>query len=83
MFELLCQFVSISQLNLQYLLDCVLETFLCFQHSRASDFGLMKIDSKGRVLFFNEKPKGNDLKAMVSLCSTLNFEQKKNKEWFS
>ncbi|OAY55815.1 glucose-1-phosphate adenylyltransferase large subunit 3, chloroplastic/amyloplastic [Manihot esculenta] len=33
--------------------------------SRASDFGLMKIDSKGRVLFFNEKPKGNDLKAMA------------------
>ncbi|KAL9268591.1 Glucose-1-phosphate adenylyltransferase large subunit 1, chloroplastic-like protein [Drosera capensis] len=33
--------------------------------SRASDFGLMKIDSKGRVLFFSEKPKGDDLKALV------------------
>lgn len=33
--------------------------------SRASDFGLMKIDSKGRVLSFSEKPKGNDLKAMA------------------
>ncbi|KAK9288194.1 hypothetical protein L1049_016643 [Liquidambar formosana] len=32
--------------------------------SRASDFGLMKIDNKGRVLSFSEKPKGNDLKAM-------------------
>ncbi|KAL6970385.1 Clathrin assembly protein complex 2 beta large chain [Sarracenia purpurea var. burkii] len=32
--------------------------------SRASDFGLMKIDGKGRVLSFREKPKGNDLKAM-------------------
>ncbi|KAJ4847292.1 conserved fungal protein Adg2 [Turnera subulata] len=32
--------------------------------SRASDFGLMKIDNKGRVLFFSEKPKGADLKAM-------------------
>ncbi|KAE9591444.1 putative glucose-1-phosphate adenylyltransferase [Lupinus albus] len=32
--------------------------------SRASDFGLMKIDNKGRVLSFSEKPKGTDLKAM-------------------
>ncbi|XP_061347910.1 glucose-1-phosphate adenylyltransferase large subunit 3, chloroplastic/amyloplastic-like [Gastrolobium bilobum] len=32
--------------------------------SRASDFGLMKIDSKGRILSFSEKPKGKDLKAM-------------------
>lgn len=27
----------------------------------------MKIDNKGRVLSFSEKPKGNDLKAMVIL----------------
>ncbi|KAK4487665.1 hypothetical protein RD792_005678 [Penstemon davidsonii] len=33
--------------------------------SRASDFGLMKIDDKGRVLSFSEKPKGKDLKAMA------------------
>ncbi|GFP84001.1 glucose-1-phosphate adenylyltransferase large subunit 1 chloroplastic [Phtheirospermum japonicum] len=33
--------------------------------SRASDFGLMMIDNKGRVLSFSEKPKGNDLKAMA------------------
>ncbi|RWR93741.1 glucose-1-phosphate adenylyltransferase large subunit 3, chloroplastic/amyloplastic [Cinnamomum micranthum f. kanehirae] len=32
--------------------------------SRASDFGLMKIDKKGRVVSFSEKPKGEDLKAM-------------------
>ena len=32
---------------------------------RASDFGLMKIDDKGRVISFSEKPKGDDLKAMV------------------
>ncbi|KAF3339336.1 ADP glucose pyrophosphorylase [Carex littledalei] len=31
---------------------------------RASDFGLMKIDNKGRVISFREKPKGDDLKAM-------------------
>ncbi|KAI7741332.1 hypothetical protein M8C21_005083, partial [Ambrosia artemisiifolia] len=33
--------------------------------SRASDFGLMKIDGKGRVVSFSEKPKGNELKAMA------------------
>ncbi|CAN6993246.1 unnamed protein product [Brassica oleracea var. botrytis] len=32
---------------------------------RASDFGLMKIDDKGRVISFSEKPKGDDLKAMA------------------
>ncbi|KAG6499125.1 glucose-1-phosphate adenylyltransferase large subunit 3, chloroplastic/amyloplastic-like [Zingiber officinale] len=32
--------------------------------SRASDFGLMKIDNKGRIISFSEKPKGEDLKAM-------------------
>ncbi|WCJ23701.1 Glucose-1-phosphate adenylyltransferase large subunit 1 chloroplastic [Euphorbia peplus] len=33
--------------------------------SRASDFGLMKIDNKGRVLSFREKPKGKELNAMA------------------
>ncbi|CAM6099738.1 unnamed protein product [Calypogeia fissa] len=32
--------------------------------SRASDYGLMKIDHRGRVLYFNEKPKGENLRAM-------------------
>ncbi|KAI4967477.1 hypothetical protein ZWY2020_025819 [Hordeum vulgare] len=32
--------------------------------SRASDFGLMKIDDTGRVISFSEKPRGADLKAM-------------------
>ena len=36
-----------------------------FCASRASDFGLMKIDDTGRVVSFSEKPKGDDLKAMV------------------
>ncbi len=31
---------------------------------RASDFGLMKIDKKGRVIDFSEKPKGDALKEM-------------------
>ncbi|CAA6663685.1 unnamed protein product [Spirodela intermedia] len=33
--------------------------------SRASDFGLMKIDGRGRVSHFLEKPKGESLKTMV------------------
>ncbi|KAF3435727.1 hypothetical protein FNV43_RR22819 [Rhamnella rubrinervis] len=32
--------------------------------SRASDYGLVKIDSRGRIVHFAEKPKGADLKAM-------------------
>ncbi|KMT00416.1 hypothetical protein BVRB_9g217200 [Beta vulgaris subsp. vulgaris] len=32
--------------------------------SRASDYGLMKIDSRGRVIQFWEKPKGTELEAM-------------------
>lgn len=32
--------------------------------SRASDYGLMKIDDRGRVLSFSEKPKGANLRAM-------------------
>ncbi|XP_030527009.1 glucose-1-phosphate adenylyltransferase large subunit 1 isoform X2 [Rhodamnia argentea] len=32
--------------------------------SRASDYGLMKIDRTGRIIQFAEKPKGNELKAM-------------------
>jgi glucose-1-phosphate adenylyltransferase len=32
--------------------------------SRASDYGLMKIDGKGQIRHFSEKPKGDDLHAM-------------------
>lgn len=32
--------------------------------AQASEFGLMKIDSTGRVIDFKEKPKGDELKAM-------------------
>ncbi|XP_045820923.1 glucose-1-phosphate adenylyltransferase large subunit 1-like isoform X2 [Trifolium pratense] len=32
--------------------------------SRASDYGLVKVDSRGRIVQFSEKPKGGDLKAM-------------------
>lgn len=33
--------------------------------SRASDYGLMKIDKMGRIIQFAEKPKGPALKQMV------------------
>lgn len=39
--------------------------FLFSFGSRASDYGLMKINNKGQVLYFNEKPKGDDLTSMV------------------
>ncbi|XP_077220935.1 glucose-1-phosphate adenylyltransferase large subunit 1-like [Tasmannia lanceolata] len=32
--------------------------------SRASDYGLMKIDDTGRIIHFSEKPKGADLQSM-------------------
>ncbi|CAD5190469.1 glucose-1-phosphate adenylyltransferase large subunit 3, chloroplastic/amyloplastic-like [Musa acuminata AAA Group] len=43
--------------------------------SRASDFGLMKIDNKGRVISFSEKPKGEDLKAMEVDTSVLGLSK--------
>jgi glucose-1-phosphate adenylyltransferase len=33
--------------------------------SRASDYGLVKVDDRGSIVQFSEKPKGADLKAMV------------------
>lgn len=39
----------------------------CLSYSRASDYGLMKIDDKGRIVQFSEKPKGSNLKAMVDV----------------
>nr|ARA71546.1 ADP-glucose pyrophosphorylase large subunit [Eleusine coracana]ARA71547.1 ADP-glucose pyrophosphorylase large subunit [Eleusine coracana] len=41
--------------------------------SRASDYGLVKFDSSGRVIQFSEKPKGADLEAMKVDTSFLNF----------
>jgi hypothetical protein len=45
----------------------LLQTIISFyvSCSRASDYGLMKIDGTGRIIQFAEKPKGSDLKAMV------------------
>ncbi|KAK9270397.1 hypothetical protein L1049_025976 [Liquidambar formosana] len=49
--------------------------------SRASDYGLMKIDSTGRIIQFAEKPKGPDLKAMqvdTTLLGLSEHEARKN-----
>lgn len=37
---------------------------LPMDEARAQAFGLMKIDNKGRITEFSEKPKGDALKAM-------------------
>jgi glucose-1-phosphate adenylyltransferase len=47
--------------------------------SRASDFGLMKIDKKGRVMSFSEKPTGEALKAMQVDTTVLGLSSKEAK----
>lgn len=47
---------------------------------RASDFGLMKIDDRGRVTDFAEKPKGADLEAMKVDTSVLGLDASKAAE---
>ncbi|KAI4376059.1 hypothetical protein MLD38_013854 [Melastoma candidum] len=48
--------------------------------SRASDYGLVKIDSRGRITQFREKPEGSDLKAMKVDTSMLGLSQKESLE---
>ncbi|KAM7280918.1 hypothetical protein ACFE04_008052 [Oxalis oulophora] len=48
--------------------------------SRASDFGLMKIDDKGKVLSFSEKPKGAELKAMAVDTTVLGLSKEEAEE---
>jgi glucose-1-phosphate adenylyltransferase len=48
--------------------------------SRASDFGLMKIDQSGRVISFSEKPKGDALKTMGVDNTALGLSAEKAKE---
>jgi glucose-1-phosphate adenylyltransferase len=48
--------------------------------SRASDFGLMKIDKKGRVTAFSEKPKGDALKEMEVDTTILGLAPEKAKD---
>ena len=47
---------------------------------RASEFGLMKIDGRGRVRSFSEKPKGEALKAMAVDTTLLGLSSEKAKE---
>ena len=47
---------------------------------RASSFGLMKIDDKGRIIDFSEKPKGDALKQMQVDTTTLGLSPERAKE---
>ena len=49
--------------------------------SRACDFGLMKIDKRGRVMSFSEKPKGDPLKAMQVDTTVLGVSAERAKEY--
>jgi glucose-1-phosphate adenylyltransferase len=49
--------------------------------ARASDCGLMKIDSNGRIVSFSEKPKGDALKAMQVDTTVLGLPAAKAKEF--
>ena len=62
---------SVCLLNSQ--LHDTYASVLLVHGSRASDFGLMKIDNKGKVISFSEKPKGADLKAMASFFLFFRF----------
>ncbi|GAV58247.1 NTP_transferase domain-containing protein [Cephalotus follicularis] len=44
--------------------DITISCAAAVDDSRASDYGLVKIDSRGRIVQFAEKPKGANLKAM-------------------
>ncbi|KAI4963841.1 hypothetical protein ZWY2020_010397 [Hordeum vulgare] len=58
--------IDICCLPIDDFMSCGLEmNNFVFNVSRASDFGLMKIDDTRRVISFSEKPRGADLKAMV------------------
>ncbi|CAI0377532.1 unnamed protein product [Linum tenue] len=48
--------------------------------SRASDYGLVKLDSRGRVIQFAEKPKGADLKAMRVDTTHVGLSQQEAKQ---
>nr|QYS25845.1 ADP-glucose 1-phosphatase III [Fritillaria thunbergii] len=49
--------------------------------SRASDYGLVKIDKAGRIIQFSEKPKGSDLEAMKSDTTSLRLSYQEAKKY--
>jgi glucose-1-phosphate adenylyltransferase len=51
------------------------------EESRAFDFGLMKIDSEGRVVAFSEKPQADALKAMRVDTTVLGLPGEKAKQF--
>ena len=53
---------------------------LPIDESRASDFGLMKMDQSGRVVSFSEKPKGDQLRAMQVDTTQLGLTPEQAKE---
>ncbi|MBW4680348.1 MAG: glucose-1-phosphate adenylyltransferase [Microcoleus vaginatus WJT46-NPBG5] len=53
---------------------------LPIDEKRASDFGLLKIDDKGRVMSFSEKPKGDALKEMQVDTTTLGLSPEQAKK---
>ncbi|MEG4352004.1 glucose-1-phosphate adenylyltransferase [Microcoleus sp. LAD1_D5] len=53
---------------------------LPMDEKRASDFGLMKIDDKGRIVSFSEKPKGEALKQMQVDTTTLGLTAQQAQE---
>ncbi|KFK36157.1 hypothetical protein AALP_AA4G085400 [Arabis alpina] len=53
---------------------------LPMDQSRASDYGLLKIDQSGQIVQFSEKPKGDDLKAMEVDTSILGLPPKEAAE---
>ncbi|KAL2651324.1 hypothetical protein R1flu_019452 [Riccia fluitans] len=53
---------------------------LPMDEARAEAFGLMKIDDKGRIVEFAEKPKGDALKAMAVDTTILGLDEARAKE---
>ncbi|XP_009113739.1 glucose-1-phosphate adenylyltransferase large subunit 2, chloroplastic isoform X1 [Brassica rapa] len=53
---------------------------LPMDESRASDYGLLKIDESGQIVQFSEKPKGDDLKAMQVDTTVLGLPPKEAAE---
>lgn len=64
-FNFYTECIQFHLLEAEYLRTTISFHVFC---SRASDYGLMKIDGTGRIIQFAEKPKGSDLKAMVINC---------------
>jgi glucose-1-phosphate adenylyltransferase len=54
--------------------DITISVLPC-EESKASEFGLLKIDNQKNVLEFSEKPTGDDLKAMAVDTSVLGLEK--------